>query len=196
MICIRSWRWLNMFNKDYKIRGMYATHLKSLAQDKSVRDKTTAEKPFLFDRYIDVYMNAAIIGLLMGQPIVKPDYSSNDSAQILASAFIGEQEKCRFLYRMVMLLDKTRNLSADEKINRAFRFDENAPKKDPKIEEGMSLFNAYVLAGIEIMYENIALDATNTDELCINAHKMMEDFQDELTETSPDELLNRLRIHS
>ena len=87
-----------MFDKDYRIRGIYATHLKSMAQDKSVRDKTSAERPYLFERYIDVYINAAIIGLLWGEPITKPDYSSNDSAQILASAFIKEYKMCRFLY--------------------------------------------------------------------------------------------------
>ena len=48
-----------MFDKDVRIQGIYATHLKSLA-----RDMVNSKKPYLFERYIDVYMNAAIIGLL------------------------------------------------------------------------------------------------------------------------------------
>ncbi len=95
---------------------------------------------------------------------------------------------------MVMLLDKTSNLSDEERINRAFRIDENSEKDATQLEENWKLFNAYVLAGIEMMYENISIHATNMDELCLNAHKMMEDFQDELTGKSPEETLNALMM--
>lgn len=138
-----------MFDKDVRIQGIYATHLKSLA-----RDMVNPKKPYLFDRYIDVYMNAAIIGLLEGKPEMHPDYSTTkDTAQIFAAAFLTERYKCEFLYRLVMLLDDSTGLTNEQKIDRAFKDDGNVDKCPEKMVANEKLFLGYVLAGIEILYE-------------------------------------------
>ena len=56
-----------MFDKDIRIHGIYATHLKALA-----RDPQNLTRPYLFNRYIDVYMNAAVIGLFCGELLLNP----------------------------------------------------------------------------------------------------------------------------
>lgn len=165
-----------MFDRDIRIYGQYATHLKSLA-----RDPKNPEHTYIFDRYIDVYMNAAIIGLLEGEPIDDPNYTSEDSAQILASAFLGEHYRCIFIYRLVMLLDKSTELTDEERIDRAFR-DESDESHPEKLEKNMKLFRGYVLAGIEYMYAKIARDYTSLEDMCNAAYNMMKDFQDTLEE--------------
>lgn len=55
-----------MFENDYTINGKHATYLKFLAK-KNARDDQSPDNPTaarLFERYIDVYMNAAVFGLL------------------------------------------------------------------------------------------------------------------------------------
>ena len=55
-----------MFENDYTINGKHATYLKFLAK-KNTKDDNDSDNPTaarLFDRYIDVYMNAAVWGLL------------------------------------------------------------------------------------------------------------------------------------
>ena len=44
---------MRMFEKDYTIHGIHATYIKYLVNDAKI-----------FNRYIDVYMNAAVWGLL------------------------------------------------------------------------------------------------------------------------------------
>ena len=51
-----------MFENDYTINGKHATYLKFLAK-KNARDDQSPDNPTaarLFERYIDVYMNAAV----------------------------------------------------------------------------------------------------------------------------------------
>ena len=113
-----------MFENDYTINGKHATYLKFLAK-KNARDDQSPDNPTaarLFERYIDVYMNAAVFGLLYNRT-AKRDNSSDDRARVYADAFANERENCIFLYRMVMLLDKTIELSPEERVDRAFRYD-------------------------------------------------------------------------
>jgi hypothetical protein len=176
-----------MFDKDIRIHGIYATHLKALA-----RDPQNLTRPYLFNRYIDVYMNAAVIGLFCGEPIIEPDFSSKDTATIFADAVIREQSTCMYLYRLVMLLDGVSKLTPEQRIDRTFRDDANE-KDTGKLTKNLKLFNSYVYAGIEYMYERIADKATNTDEMCENAYEMMKDFQEDQRSNlqDPDDYLRQ-----
>ncbi len=174
-----------MFDREIKIRGIYATHLKQLAK--------SAEQPYIFDRYIDVYMNAATIGLLEGEPIKNPDTSSQDTATIFLDVITKERANCVFLYRLVMLLDRSGGLTAEQRIDRAFR-DEGDTAHPEKMEANMKLFNEYVLAGIEIMYDRIAKHSNSTEDMCDAAYEMMKDFQEANENTTPEEFLKRYHI--
>src|SRR5699024_11401759 len=57
-----------------------------------------------------------------------------------------------FLYRMVMLLDKTTTLEPTVRVDRAFRYDVQEDKKE-EFAANMDLFHSYVRGGIEEMYE-------------------------------------------
>ena len=97
-----------MFENDYTFIGKHATYLKFLAK-KNARDDQDPSNPTsakLFERYIDVYMNAAIWGLLYSRTAER-DTISDSRARIYADAYANERENCIFLYRMAMLLDKT-----------------------------------------------------------------------------------------
>ena len=135
-----------MFENDYTITGKHATYLKYMAAKNAKDDENVATSSAkLFERYIDVYMNAAIWGLLYSRTAPK-DNSSDDRARIYADAFANERDNCVFLYRMVMLLDKSLDIESEERINRAFRYD-TQPEKAEAFRQNMDLFHDYVRGG-------------------------------------------------
>lgn len=135
-----------MFENDYTITGKHATYLKYMAAKNAKDDENAATSSAkLFERYIDVYMNAAIWGLLYSRTAPK-DNSSDDRARIYADAFANERDNCVFLYRMVMLLDKSVDIESEERINRAFRYD-TQPEKAEAFRLNMDLFHDYVRGG-------------------------------------------------
>lgn len=167
-----------MFENDLAITGRHATYLKFLVQEK------------LFERYIDVYMNAAIFGLLYNRT-AKRDTTSDDRARVYADAFAKERENCMFLYRIVMLLDKTIELSPEERVNRAFRYD-SQPDKSEEFTQNMELFHSYIRGGIEVMYEQFTDGCQTQDDYLSKSYETMTMFRKELAGISYVDELSKL----
>ncbi len=159
-----------MFENDYTISGIHATHLKYLVNDAKI-----------FIRYIDVYMNAAIIGFLHGR-LEKKDNSSQDRARIYADAFATERLKCDFIYRLIMLLDGNAEFSTQQRLDRAFRDDSQMESEYTKDvhSQNMELFNSYVLGGIEELYEQFTKGATSRDDYINRIYDITVKFKEEV----------------
>ena len=180
-----------MFENDYTITGKHATYLKFLAVKNAKDDPdsaTTSAK--LFERYVDVYMNAAVWGLLYSRT-AKRDTTSDDRARVYADAFANERENCVFLYRMVMLLDKTTELDPEERVNRAFRYDTQTDKADA-FKENMELFNDYVRGGIELMYEQFTDGCSTRDDYLNKTYEVLKTFKEEIEGISYEDELAKL----
>lgn len=136
-------------------------------------------------------MNAVIFGLLYSRRAER-DTESEDRkniANILSSVFIKEREKCIFLYRMVMLIDGGRKISAEEKIERAFRYDsQDKENQDKNIE----IFNSYVRGGIEVMYENFVNECRTKEDLLYRTYEFISNFQKESDGTLYDKEIEKL----
>lgn len=159
-----------MFDNDYTINGKHATYIKYLVNEAKV-----------FTRYIDVYMNAAVLGFLHGRQ-EKKDSASQDRARIYADAFANERLYCDFIYRMIMLLDDTSNLTATQQVDRAFRNDsKKANEEDKAIHiQNLDLFNAYVLGGIEELYEQFSGGSTNRVDYINKIFDITTSFKEEI----------------
>lgn len=180
-----------MFDNDYTISGKHAKYLKFLAKKNSESENSAGAK--IFERYIDVYLNAAIFGLIYAQKS-KKDAESEDrsnSANILASAFIREHENCIFLYRLVMLLDESCGLSLEQKINRAFLC-EGSDEQNKEVQKNLELFNDYVRGGIEIMYEKFTEDCHNPEDYLNKTYEVITSFQLEMTGISDEKISEML----
>lgn len=181
-----------MFENDYTIYGKHATYLKFLAK-KNVRDDSSPDNPTaarLFERYIDVYMNAAVWGLLYSRTAER-DNTSDDRARVYADAFANERDNCIFLYRMVMLLDKTIELTPEERVDRAFRYD-TMPEKADELKINLALFHDYVRGGIEVMYEQFTDGCTTQDDYLSKTYEVMTTFKKELEGLSYQDELAKL----
>lgn len=181
-----------MFDSDYSLTGKHATYLKFLAvknsQDDDDAESVNSAK--LFARYIDVYMNAVVFGLLYNRT-AKRDTESKSRAQIYAAAFNTERANCVFLYRMVMLLDTTTELTTEERINRAFRDDSN-PEKAEEFKKNMELFHDYVRGGIEYMYEQLTDGCTARSDYLDRTYEVVTTFKKELEGISYEDELAKL----
>lgn len=168
-----------LFEADYTINGAHATRLKRLAK-KNARDVDEPDSPQaakIFERYIDVYMNAAVWGIYYRRRAKAEP--SNDRARIYADAFNRERDNCLFLYRLVMLLDDSENLSLTERIDRAFRYD-TLPDKDDEIKKNLELFHDYVRGGIDLIYEKFIVGCMTRDDYLERTFDVMTEFQEEL----------------
>lgn len=163
-----------MFDDDIKIRGVHATKAKFLCKDRNKERETGAN---VFQRIIDLYMLAPIIGLLYGEA-VEEDKSSADTVNIMASVIIKEQSKLKYIYRIVMLCHDGDNLTNEEKIKRAFRDDTN---KD-NLTENMKIFNSYVLGGIDILYKKFTENCITKDDYLNAIYELVEGFHRDLEE--------------
>lgn len=145
-----------MFDDDYRIKGIHATKAKFLSKDK-VNDGEKGAN--VFERLMDVYMIAPIVGMVYGN-IAEIDTESSDTANIMASVMIKEQRKLKYIYRLIMLCDEKSNLTNEEKINRAFRDD-----TDPQaLEKNMNIFHSYMRGGIDVLYDKFTEDCTTKDD--------------------------------
>lgn len=158
-----------MFTGDIYIRGKYATYLKYLSQ-KTEKNDRKEKVAGVFERMIDVYMTAAIIGVNYG--LKRDDENlSSDTVKIFADVVIKEQDNLTSIFRMVMLVDNTTGLNADQKIERAFR--------NPDTAENMKLFHSYVRGGIEWLYEQFTTSATTRDDYIAKIYEIVESFKEE-----------------
>ena len=152
-----------MFERDITLTGKHATYVKYFKDDAK-----------LYARYIDVYMNGAVFGLLHNRRAEKD--SGSVTANILADVLQKERSKCVLLYR----LDETSKLDKQGRIDRAFR-DDADDATPSKLAANMELFNSYVRGGIEEMYEQfIDGHGTTADDYLKRAMDVMENFKDEL----------------
>jgi len=164
-----------MFDKDMQIRGKYATYWKALTQLPGNAVETS--KNFkIFESYISVYMVAPIIGLLYGKK-VKYDSSDGvkDTAGMLAEVQIKNKSKLKYIYRLIVLSDTSLGLSEEEKINMAFREDNN----DESVKKGMELYTEYFLGGVEVLYKEFVENCTTDDDYIQKMFEFITDFKEE-----------------
>lgn len=183
-----------MFENDFALFGKHATYLKFLVK-KNAKDDDGIDNPKaarIFERYIDVYMNAAVFGLLYNKTAEPLKWSDGiDRARIYADAFATERDNCIFLYRLVLLLDQTTDLEPEERINRAFRYD-SQPGKEEEFKHCMRLFNSYVCGGIEVLYEQFTEGCATTDDYLSRIYEVMTTFKNEINGISYEEELEKI----
>ncbi len=162
-----------MFDNDIKITGKHAGFLKFLAK-KSTELKKDAKSAEIFKRYIDVYMAGIIVGAVKNRKS-DVDNSIDDSANILASAVIGEQNRLKFLYRLVLLTDNPSSTSVEDRIDNAFRYDGDAAK----VKEGMAILNSYARGGIEWLYEKFNDGVTTQEDYYRIVYELTKEYSED-----------------
>lgn len=158
-----------MFDSGIKMYGKHATYLKFMSKKTKELNKDAIIAP-IFVRYIDTYIAAAIIGAVQNRRAIR-DTESTDSATLFDGQVIGESEKLKLLYRMIIMTDTSMNLSEEDKINLAFRTTEKEYST-----KGMELFTSYVRGGLEWLYEKVTEDATTEEEYLAKIYEIADEY--------------------
>lgn len=103
----------------------------------------------LVRRLVDLYAIAAAVGLREGRQL--EDDSTGERRTIQMQQLNESYQTLNAVMKLVMMLDESRGLSAEERIRSAFQ----VPKTREEHDAGMELFNSYARGGIEYMYEQL-----------------------------------------
>ena len=141
-----------MFNKQYRFKGRHAQRVDQLT---GIFDEVSKAK--LFDRNVDIYTNAPLIGLLYGRTADLDETKNPETNQVYNQNVMGDrviysQEELQFNFRLIMLLDKQYEPDEDKRVDKAFR----NMGKNPDDEKR---FDSYVRGGIDVLYEKSCPEA-------------------------------------
>lgn len=175
-----------MFDRAYVLYGKHATYIKFLnAYQRRLDKENAANNAGIFPLAIDVYTVAPLIGVAYNRT-APVDTASSDSTTIFADAIISRQETLDTVYRLVLLSEKSVELTADERIDRAFRSDEDPERNAMNLD----LFHQYMRGGVEWLYEQVTEDATTQEDYLARIVELVnlysEDFGLAETTTSLD----------
>ena len=155
-----------LFSKQIMIHGKHATFMKEL-----VNQFDTNQKRGFFKRNLDVYLTAPIIGKLYNRK-AEIDRETDDNTRIFLEEMNKVHDELVYNYRLIVLLEDRDSVDIEERCNRAFRYDKNSEKR----AYGDSVFNSYLLGGIEVLHEKLLGKGVTTDDRIENLFNFVEDF--------------------
>ncbi len=160
-----------MFDKQYRFRGRHA-----LRVDKLTATFDNVSKAKLFERNVDVYANAPIIGFLYGRLADLDDEKNPETGQVYNQNVMGDrviysQEELLFNFRLIMLLDINYEPDKDSRINKAFRHMWENPADEER-------FDSYVRGGVDVLYEKLIEGSNDTNDFVIRLYEFLEEFQE------------------
>ncbi len=165
-----------MFDKDYKITGKHANYLKDLCElPGNVPDKDQHTNFKIFKAYIDAYVLCPIIGYQYNRKGII-DNSIKGDAGMLTEAITKRSKELKFVYQILMLVDKDSESNENERISRAFNLSEENTENKKLIEENMRIFNAYFLGGLEVLHEEFVDECLEEDDYLKKMYEFSKNF--------------------
>ena len=160
-----------MFDKQYRFKGRHAVRV-----DKLTGVFDTVSKAKLFERNVDVYTNAPLVGFLYGRLADLDDEKNPETGQVYNQNVMGDrviysQEELMFNFRLIMLLDARYEPDIKERINKSFRH----MGDDPADEER---FDSYVRGGVDVLYEKLIEGANEPNDYITRLYEFLEEFQE------------------
>ena len=164
-----------LFEKDYSFKGTHAEKVKQLVENKFDKDHK------LFERNMDVYLMAPIVGFLQGRraPL---DKSSQTTTNILAAIMIQYTADLLFNYRLIMMLDKDYEPDQKARIDKAFRHYGD----DEKNKQDFERFEEYVRGGVDYLYEKLCQNSTQVEDYTNNLYDLVTDFNEKYGDLSKE----------
>lgn len=170
-----------MFDKDYIFKGKHADMVKDLTKEFDVN------KNKLFQRNLDVYILAPIIGFLYQRKADLDTNSDNKSTtKVFTSQIFPAQDDLNFNFQLIMLLDKNNEPDVEKRIEKAFRGNNS--------EDDEALYESYVRGGVEVLYEKLMADVNAPDEYISKLYDFLEEFDERYNQTIyMEQVLERCR---
>ena len=179
-----------MFDKDYKVTGIYATYWMDLCKRQIRKDENPEDYKKdnfkIFNTYMDCHKTAIALGIRYGRLGTLNDPENKDEAGMLTGIMNKNHDKLVYMYQVAMLLEKERNLSEEERIENAFQLEEfddegnEIPENVARIKENLQLFEKYFFGGLEILHEEFVEKCTTEDDYLERIHSFTKDYLEEI----------------
>lgn len=168
-----------MFKNNIAIHGKHAYYM------------TELDKNRIFNRLLDIYVNAPVVGFFYNRKGVEDKSVPHQDLKksIFTEQINQEEETLKFIFRLIMLLENSKEINLDERVTRAFRDDS---LKNESHKQNMKLFHSYVLGGIEVLYEKIIEKGATEQDYIKNAYEFMKEQNLAFNHKSADEILKEL----
>lgn len=146
-----------------------------------------------FNRIIDVYINAPVVGIMYNRQSTKDisEEFKDIEKKIFMEQIAKETSSLEYVYRLILLLDSQNTMLLEDRINRAFRDDSHKELHERHLEN-FNLFTSYVLGGIEVLYEKIISKGAVDLDFISNAYSFISEQSLSQSAPSPEEYLNNL----
>ena len=145
---------LQIFKKDYKVAGKHSKMIEQL--------KTLG----FFEHYWQICVSAPLVWYIFKRK-ASPDKNYNVST-IFLSQLTPRYDDFDFIYKLILLSDENNTQSPTERIDKAFKY-----IYTEKTIEDETLFQNYLLGGIEVLYEKLIgndLDDENPEKIKLEAN--------------------------
>ena len=170
-----------MFDKQYRFTGSHAQKVNELT---AIFDETAKTK--LFERNLDVYINAPLIGFLYKTKGVKDTNGNVSDQNIFPEQLINNSDQLKYIFRLILLLDTEHEPDRDKRLDKAFRTFEQSDNND------LALFDSYVLGGVDVLYEKLIKEATNSSDYINKLYDFLEEFHERFNEDISSETILKL----
>lgn len=168
-----------LFQKEYSFRGSHADKVNRLT---SQFDDNGSSK--MFNRNIDVYLIAPLIGFLYGRTGTLDKSGGSTTTKIFPEQLFKEESILKYNYRLIILLDKKHEPDFEKRVNKAFR---NYGDESEQTLSDELVYEQYVLGGVDVLYEKLIEGATNPQDYITKLYDFMEEFNERYNETVSDD---------
>lgn len=179
-----------MFDSDYKISGIYATYWMDLCKRQKRKDETEEEYKKdnfkIFNTYMDCYMVATVLGIRYGRVGKLNDPDNKDSAGMLQNIINKKSNQLKYIYQIVMLFEKERNLTEEERLENAFQLSEYNDdgsineENAARIKENLELFEKYFFGGLEILHEEFVEKCSTDEDYLERIYAFVKEYSEEI----------------
>ncbi len=142
-------------SEDFVIYGKHADY----ADDMWTRNAIDAKSRFV--RLVDLYAVAAIVGLKNGIRSPQEPADDNHKRTVQLSAIANEYKRLMTIMQMVLILDESRGLTEEERVQEAF---DTSDKSEETYRKNMDLFNSYARGGIEYLHRQLCERPVDIDD--------------------------------
>lgn len=179
---------------EYTFYGKHARYVTQLTSELKGLEKTP-----IFQKNLDVFKFASVVGIVYGRQgeidKSKKDLEDEkvDIKKIAGAQIVTISAELEYIYELIMINHRKKVDDIETRIDRAFRYTKNEELK----KEGEEIFNSYVLGGVEVLYEKIFKEDTDTDQILVNLYDFIEEFNDkygeEIEGIDIDEIMKTLK---
>jgi len=181
-----------MFDKDFKITGKHANYWKDLCVlAGNVPDREEHNNFKIFNAYIDAYILCPLIGYQYNRKGTI-DNSVSGNAGMLSEVIIKNSSILKFIYQIIMLVDKDSEPDQEKRVFRAFNLSEENPENQKLIEKNMAIFNSYFLGGLEILHEEFVDECIEDDDYLRKMYEFSKNFYDSQDGEALEQAINMI----